>query len=716
MFHDRRGPSVVSILVGLVMLLVPALAWMQYQWLGQLSVAERERMQRTLRTAAAQFATEFDSELSRTLISLQVDGATIRDQNWTAYAERYSRWATSAAEPRIVRDVWLVDTLPGTALPAFDSQTPVPTDRLRIRLWNPQAMTFDAAEWPDDLQKVRDSLAQRFIGFVMQRGRPADNNQHREAAFSITLGDDTTMIAPVTLFELPDDHRGPPKISILGFTIVRLEPAVLRDTMLAALTARHFHANDSEVDYRLAVVQRDDPSTLVWESEPGIASAVISAPDVSQPFMGPRPDQMFVFARGMRGDSTALPPPPPPPPPAPLDGIRDPGSGNRKDSEIRIPDPGSPPSRPEGRFGETSPKLAPRAEAGRIPAEDTKVVVSMVERDERRDTTRIITRAGQLGMHEGRWILMAKHRAGSLEAAVSAVRWRNLMISSGVLMLLTLAIGLILVSARRAQALARQQMEFVAAVSHELRTPVSVIGAAAGNLADGVVGDPQRVRKYGETIQSEARRLAETVERVLQLAGIAAGRAAVTRVPVNPADLINDSIGACRVEIEAAGFTVEVAIAENLPNVVGDVTALKSALQNLISNAVKYGGSSRWLRVSASTDEPADAHTVVQFRNWRSPAERVVFTVEDRGLGIAPEDRHHVFEPFYRGREAVSQQIQGSGLGLNLVARIAEAHGGRVTLTTEPGKGSTFTLSLPALPDRLGAEYVAADLETRPSS
>ena len=205
-------------------------------------------------------------------------------------------------------------------------------------------------------------------------------------------------------------------------------------------------------------------------------------------------------------------------------------------------------------------------------------------------------------MHEGRWILMAKHRAGSLEAAVSAVRWRNLMISSGVLMLLTLAIGLILVSARRAQALARQQMEFVAAVSHELRTPVSVIGAAAGNLADGVVGDPQRVRKYGETIQGEARRLAETVERVLQLAGIAAGRAAVTRVPVHPADLINDSIGACRVEIEAAGVTVDVAIAENLPNVVGDVAALKSALQNLISNAVKYGGSARWLRVSASLD------------------------------------------------------------------------------------------------------------------
>src|SRR3954467_15772190 len=100
--------SAVTLLVCIVMLLVPALAWMQYQWLGQLSTAERERMQRTLRTAAAQFATEVDMELSRTLVSLQVDGQTIRDQNWAGYAQRYSAWTNSASEPRLVRDVWLI--------------------------------------------------------------------------------------------------------------------------------------------------------------------------------------------------------------------------------------------------------------------------------------------------------------------------------------------------------------------------------------------------------------------------------------------------------------------------------------------------------------------------------------------------------------------------------------------------------------------------------
>jgi len=341
------------------------------------------------------------------------------------------------------------------------------------------------------------------------------------------------------------------------------------------------------------------------------------------------------------------------------------------------------------------PPPAPTDPAKKIEVRGDNIVVSMIERGGRGGPrggdagARVVTRTGQFGNFEGRWLLMAKHRAGSLEAAVAAVRMRNLMISSSVLLLLTLAVGLIVVSARRAQNLARQQMEFVAAVSHELRTPVSVIGAAAGNLADGVVGDPQRVRKYGETIQGEARRLAETVERVLQLAGIAAGRAAAAQAPVNPADLVRESLAACRHEIDSAGFTVEQSIADNLPSVVGDVAALKSALQNLISNAVKYGGDARWVRVTASREQgPVNR-------------EQVLFLVEDRGLGIEAEDRKHIFEPFYRGREAVSQQIQGSGLGLNLVMRIAEAHGGAVSVASEPGKGSTFTLALPAVHDRL---------------
>jgi signal transduction histidine kinase len=671
MKFGKRRLSAVTILVGVVMLLVPALAYIQYEWLGQLSTAERERMQRTLRTAAAQFATEFDSELSRTLVSLQVDGRTIHDQNWSAYAQRYSEWAARASEPRLVRDVWMVDTKPGTPLPStvaadgrFGETSPVPVEQLRLRKWNAQALAFEDAAWPADLEKLRASLSARFIGLSLgttgagPRIRITDPQGHRETSLALALGDDNTLVSPVTLFELPDNHQGGPKITVLGFTIVRLDPAVMRDTILAGLTQRHFHGGDSEVDYRVVVVKRDDPKTVIWESEPGIASQVTSAPDVTQGFMGPRPDQMFFFAR-----SLPIPPPPPPPPPAP--------------SGTRNPEPGT-------------------------AAE--KIVVSMIEREteERRaNGSRVITRGAQLGGFETRWVLMAKHRSGSLEAAVAAVRTRNLIVSSSILMLLTVVVGLIAVSARRSQALARQQMEFVAAVSHELRTPVSVIGTAAGNLADGVVGDPQRVRKYGETIQGEARRLGETVERVLQLAGIAAGRAAAQQTPIAPESLIQESIAACRPEIEAAGFSVEVAVADSLPNVVGDVAALKSALQNVISNAVKYGGDSRWVRVSASLEPPRPGlvqtvDTQVRIKRGYRPRRAVYFSVEDRGNGIDPEDRKHIFEPFYRGRDAVSQQVQGSGLGLNLVMHIVAAHGGHVIVNSEPGKGSTFTLALPA--------------------
>jgi signal transduction histidine kinase len=247
------------------------------------------------------------------------------------------------------------------------------------------------------------------------------------------------------------------------------------------------------------------------------------------------------------------------------------------------------------------------------------------------------------------------------------------------------------VSARRADRLARQQLEFVAAVSHELRTPVSVIGAAAVNLADGLIEDPTRVKQYGATIQGEARRLGETVERVLQLAGIAAGRAAATNQPLSVPALVEEAVAATRQESKAAGVTVEIDIAPELRQsptdpygvrrVVGDATALRSAIQNLISNAIKYGGDARWVRVGAKP----------------LPHNATRITVEDRGFGIAAEERRHIFEPFYRGREAVARQIQGSGLGLHLVRRIVEAHHGKVSVHSETGRGSTFTIDLPGV-------------------
>jgi signal transduction histidine kinase len=377
---------------------------------------------------------------------------------------------------------------------------------------------------------------------------------------------------------------------------------------------------------------------VVFESEPGAAATTADDPDLTAAFLQPgRMSPMMFFTR-ITGQAR--------------------GAGER---------------------GELSPIVPPPpGTVGDGPVRDR-----MLSLFELRDTERRPPLRGRALNHpQGHWELRVKHRAGSLEAAVAASRRRNLTLSGSVLALLGVAVALIAVSARRAQALARQQLEFVAAVSHELRTPVAVINSAAGNLADGVVGDPIRVKRYGATIQTEARRLGETVERVLHLAGLGSGRA-LPMAPVSAADIVHGAVQQSAIEAARAGVEVHVDIAPDLPPLVGDAGALQSAVQNLVGNAIKYAGDDRWVRVRVAADT-------------RARSREVHIAVEDHGPGLEADERQLVFEPFYRGRAAVANQIQGSGLGLSLVRRIAEAHGGRVELASEAGRGSTFAICLPA--------------------
>jgi signal transduction histidine kinase len=295
---------------------------------------------------------------------------------------------------------------------------------------------------------------------------------------------------------------------------------------------------------------------------------------------------------------------------------------------------------------------------------------------------------------------LVQHQSGSLEAAVTGARRRNLAISFGVLLLLTVSIALLLDTSRRAQRLARQQMEFVAGVSHELRTPVAVIRSAAENLAHGVVGG-ERVKSYGQLLQTEAKRLGEMVERVLQYAGIESGLGYTTRVALPPSEIVEGAIDSSLPLLESSGVRVNRDIAADLPQVMGDAAALRSAVQNLIANAVKYGGGDHWVGIRAE-------HAVERRQS------EVRITVSDHGAGIPASELPHIFDPFYRGADAVERQIHGNGLGLSLVKRIVAAHGGRVSVTTRAGAGSSFTIALPATPPDARARAVASELQTTP--
>ena len=149
--------------------------------------------------------------------------------------------------------------------------------------------------------------------------------------------------------------------------------------------------------------------------------------------------------------------------------------------------------------------------------------------------------------------------------------------------------------------------------------------------------------------------------------------------PVAIGPILHEIVDSSRALIDAARIQVEYDIADRLPPALGEEAALRRVFQNLIANAIKYGGAGRWIGVRAS-----------------HAGREVLVTIADRGIGIAPADQGRIFEPFYRAPEVVAAQIQGAGLGLSLVKRTVHAHGGRISVRSAPGSGSEFTVVLPA--------------------
>lgn len=292
------------------------------------------------------------------------------------------------------------------------------------------------------------------------------------------------------------------------------------------------------------------------------------------------------------------------------------------------------------------------------------------------------------GPEGGRWTLSAKHRQGSLAAAVRSNRWRNLTVAGGLLLLIAAAGGALVRNTNKARRLAQMEFEFVAGVTHEFRTPLTVIRGAGHNLLSGVVQDPAQRERYLRLIVQHSESLTEMVEQVLGFAGARSGRAKNTTQPVWILDAINEGLDAAAGDIEAAHCEVDIQAPPEIPPVLGDPVALRRVFQNLLGNAAKHGGEGGWIGITVEVDQS-------------SPRTDVVVRIRDRGPGIPAEELEHLFEPFYRGERAKSDQIRGTGLGLSLVTEIAQAHGGSVTALNLPEGGAEFTLRLPAaLPEQ----------------
>lgn len=282
------------------------------------------------------------------------------------------------------------------------------------------------------------------------------------------------------------------------------------------------------------------------------------------------------------------------------------------------------------------------------------------------------------------WQLVVRHRRGGpLGAFVADMHRRDLAVSFGVLLLLVLSMAMLIITSNRAQRLATLQMDFVTAVSHELRTPLTVISSAADNIAQGVVHGKEQLTQYGSVISQQVRQLSALVEQILLFAGTNREPQRFSLQPVAVPELIDATLASAAGLLQAGQFVVDRNIEPNLPPVMGDLVALSQCLQNLITNALKYGREQRWIGIRARVAQHG------------ANGREIQVSISDRGIGIDAVDLPHIFEPFYRSPSAAAAQIHGTGLGLTLAKRIAEAMKGQLTVTSEPGRGSTFTLHLP---------------------
>ena len=586
--------SRVSIVLLVIALLT--LAGLQYHWIGQISEAERQRLEASVKDSSTRFAGDFTGEIRSMSTSLDFRGY---EPAPAAIAARYRSWAETSGYPDLVRTLYVVRS--------------AQVGDVRLFQINLQEESLQLVEWPSRLAPLQ--------GYFQRESAGPERRNISNAPRQLPWLDGISAVL-IPLSRPPEPQRGrggpgggpgpgrspgsqyqqqpPPSAApdqMESWLIAELDETSLRKQMFPALVARDFPMTGDQ-NYRVAVV------TI--------------------------PSSVAVFSSGDTWTAQDL---------ATFDYAVDLIGGPGQFGQI-------------GGIGRGSPRSGGR---GGGP---------------------------QAGIFVGQGLrLLVKHEAGSLETAVSNLRRRNLAISFGILLVLGFGAGVGIVSGHRARTLGRLQMEFAAGVSHELRTPLAVIQSAAHNLRAGVVQDREGIEEYATIVQKEARRLSNMVEQVMTYAETQSGRKRYDIAPVDLNAVVDRALQNMALPLGDANASVENRIDPQLPPAMGDEVALTQCVQNLISNALKYGSGTDSVQIEIESEVEGSSGTIR-------------LSVIDHGPGVPPVDERYLFDPFHRGANAATN-TPGNGLGLHLVQRMMEAQDGSVTYRRAAGGGASFMLTLP---------------------
>ncbi len=277
------------------------------------------------------------------------------------------------------------------------------------------------------------------------------------------------------------------------------------------------------------------------------------------------------------------------------------------------------------------------------------------------------------------WKLALFDRNGkSIEQLVGKERQLYLILFIGIIFVMLIGIIVMVRAVIHESEVSRMKSEFVSNVSHELKTPLALIRMFGETLDTGIVTDEKKRREFYGIIRKESERLTHLINNVLDFSKMDTG---VKKYHFEKADLVKivrDSLEAYKFHIRDNGFEMKSELPDELMMVKIDKDAISQALLNLLSNAVKYSADSKYILVEVHKDLTS-----------------AMISVKDNGVGIAKEELKKIFDKFYRVSATKGKETRGSGLGLALAKHIIEAHGGKIEVESEVGKGSKFTIRIP---------------------
>lgn len=248
----------------------------------------------------------------------------------------------------------------------------------------------------------------------------------------------------------------------------------------------------------------------------------------------------------------------------------------------------------------------------------------------------------------------------------------------------------VFIDVTRLERLEQVRQEFLSNVSHELRTPLTAMLAFIETLEAGAIDDKEASQRFLSIIRRNAVRMHELIDDTLELSAIESGNVKLRAELIELAPIVNDVLASLAAKASAQGVVVSSAVARDAM-VYADARRLEQMLTNLVENAIKFNRENGTVTISYE-DQVAGVRDRSAVAGRRS---RII--VQDSGEGIPAQHLERLFERFYRADRARSRELGGTGLGLAIVKHLARAHGGEVTVTSELGKGSTFTIELPCV-------------------